>query len=146
MPVVVRPNLLAGLIARLKTFSEVTAHVGSSPARIAPEIDDGWPMPTKAVRLRQTGGPRSDVQASILTGRVDVTCYGSTPLDASTLLDIVISALCPDQMGRSGWVQGALRVYDVTPEAGPISDREPDTRWPFAWQPILITYSGVPAS
>lgn len=140
MAVVVRPDITGALIARIRSFTEVQALAGT---RVSAELQDGWQMPTHAVRIRQTGGPPPDVQANILRSRFDVWCYGSTGREASRLLDIVIPALCPDQSQITGFRQGNVKVYDVIPEAGPISDRT-EENWPYCWQPVQVTYSGVP--
>ena len=143
MPVIVRPDIVGAVIARLRSFSEITALTGT---RISAELQDAWPMPTHAVRIRQTGGPPPDVQVNLQRTRFDVTCYGSNGLEAARLMNVVGPALAPDQMTRSSFIQGAVRVYDVVPEAGVISDVDRDNGWHFCWQPFMVRWSGVPVS
>lgn len=143
MAVIARPDITGALIARIRSITEITALAST---RISAELQDAWdPMPRHAVRIRQTGGPPPDINVNILRSRFDVWCYGSTGREASRLLDIVIPALCPDQSQRSGFAQGSVKVYDVQPEAGPISGRT-EENWPYCWQPVIVTFSGVPLS
>ena len=154
MVIVARPDLLGCLLLRLRSFGEVTALVNSAAGwtdgrvgspRISAVIHDKWAMPTRAVRLMKTGGPPGDIQTNVLRQRVDVTCYGSNDREASDLLNMVAPALAPDQSGISSFTLAGCRVYDVVPEAATIVDVDPNLGWPFAWQPFVIVWAGVPA-
>lgn len=144
MAVVARPDLLGALIARLRATTEITALTST---RISGELQDAWTMPTHAVTLRRSGGPPGDYLGGIWYSRIDVTAYGSTRREATRLLDIVLPALCPLQGPPGGsFIQSAVRVYDIAPEAEMIADTEPDTGWPFAWMPLVVSWCGVPVT
>lgn len=146
MAVIARPDLIGALIARLRAVTEVTALTST---RISAALQDAWNMPTHAVLLRAVGGPPGDRQANILVTRLDVFCYGSTPLEAMRLWRLVDPALSPDQSVVSSFTQTVggvrCRVYDIVPERLASSDVEPDTGWPRVSATYLVRWSGAPA-
>lgn len=143
MTVQVQPDLMGTMIARLRSFAEITALVGTTPPRVSAEFQRDWPMPCKAVRVRASGGPRGDVSVNILQSRLDVFCYGETGFEANRLKRTVYPALCPDQSGIASFVLAHTRVYDIRPEAEGISDTDLSTGWPFCWFPVIVTWGGI---
>lgn len=155
MAVTALPDVLGATMAYLRSVSEITALVataagatdGRSTPRVSGEKQDWWKMPTHAVWLNRTGGPVGDYLNGWWNQRIDVTCYGSTKREATRLLEIVFPALCPRQGERPGsFVQSGVRIGDIIPEAGIISDVEPDTTWPFCWLPVVVRFCMVPAT
>lgn len=153
MPVVARPNLTTAIRSRLLQFTEVTSLVSSAAGwtdgrtdpRIASQLHDRWAMPTRAIRLRRTGGPlvEQDYSLGLWRSRIDLFCYGAYGHEAQGLLDIVVPALCPLQGTASGFTIGGCRVAVIEPEAEGFSDVDPASGWPFAWMPLLVLWLGV---
>jgi hypothetical protein len=154
MAVAARPNLLSALRTHLLTFPEITSLVssaggwtdGRTEPRIASQIHDRWAMPTRAIRMRRTGGPLTENDASmgLYRARVDLFCYGGHPHEAQGLLDTVLPALCPLQGTAAGFTHGPCRVALIEPEAECFTDVDPTTGWPFAWLPLSVLWLGVP--
>jgi hypothetical protein len=119
---------------------------GRTDPRIASQLHDKWAMPTRAVRLRRTGGPLGDQDYSLglWRSRIDLICYGGHPHEAQQLLDTVVPALCPLQGVAGSFTQGACRVALIEPEAECFCDVDPTTGWPFAWLPLSVLWLGVP--
>jgi hypothetical protein len=151
MTVVARPDVLGAIVARLRSFSEITALVataaGATDSRTTPRVSgekqNWWKMPTHAIWLNRTGGPivGSDYLLGWWTQRLDVTCYGSSKYEATRLMELVLPALCPMQGERDGsFVQAGVRISDVFPESDIISDIEDDTKWHFSWLPVLVRF------
>lgn len=155
MTLTAEADILAAITARLRTFTEIT---NLTSTRIGGEIGEAWfsgPAATYAVRLRRTGGPVDLDQrtAGIARARLDCWCYGSSAKTANDLLSLVLAALCPVQGAASGngsFIQtltggSKVRVYAIAPEVEPISDREPDTGYRFAWCPLVATWGVLAA-
>lgn len=154
MTVVARPNLTSAIRSRLLQFTEVVSLVsspagwtdGRTEARVGSQVHDRWAMPTRAIRLRRTGGPlvAGDYGLGLWRSRIDLFCYGSHGHEAQDLLDVVVPALCPRQGTDSGFTLGGCRVALIEPEAEAFADTDPTTRWPFAWMPLSVLWLGVP--
>ena len=97
-------------------------------------------MPRDAVEVSPSGGhgfastQRLDVQ------RIDVRSFGATPADAR-LLALTVHRILTELDRR---VVGSCLVHSVNSAGGFGSDREPNTRWPFAWRSYLVLHSEVP--
>lgn len=154
MVVVARPNLTTALRSRLLSFPEVVALVsgaagwtdGRTDPRIASQVHDHWAMPTRAIRLRRTGGPlvEQDYSLGLWRSRIDLFCYGAHGHETQTLIDTVLPALCPPQGVSASFTAGACRVALVEPEAEAFVDTDPATDWPFAWVPLSVLWLGMP--
>lgn len=159
MTVIARPNLGTALRARLLTFPEVVTLVSTTGGyvstataeqkalpRIASQIASYWSMPTRAIRLRRTGGALTDGDYSLglWRSRIDLFCYGAAGHEAIGLLDVVLPALCPLQGTSAGFTEGTCRVALIEPEADVFADVDPQTGWPFAWVPLSISWLGIP--
>lgn len=103
-------------------------------------------MPRSCVIIRGTGGgqmPASTGYLEVGDIRIDIACYGETPLAAFELNLAVRGAL--KQMRRN--VQAATVLHWAQPAGGPNTEREPDTEWPLTlstWQ-VLWSERGVTA-
>lgn len=148
MVVTARPNILTALRSRLLTVPEIVTLVSSAAGwtdgrtepRIASQIHGDWKMPTRAVRLRRTGGDSPDFAFGIYYPRIDVFCYGKFGHESAELMDLVFAALCPTQRTESGFTAAGCVVGSIEPEAEVYADVEPVTRYPFAWMPFRVRF------
>jgi len=150
MPVIARPNLGSAVRARLLQFPEITSLVSSAAGwtdgrtepRVGSQMHDKWHMPTRAIRLRRTGGAlvEQDYSAGLWRSRIDLFCYGGHPHEAQQLIDVVLPALCPTQDTAAGFEIGGCRVGLIEPEADGFADIDPTTSWPTAWVPLSILW------
>lgn len=123
------PNPLTALRGHLLSDPDVLALAGT---RIyAGELPKGEAdnMPRYAVVATLAGGsgPASDVPVMYVT--VDVTCYGATGLQATTLYLAARSAL---RTLRREMLSDSL-LHSAVELSGPLELRDPDTHWPFTW-------------
>jgi len=154
--VLARPDLLGAMLTHLRGISEVTELVSSSSGwtdgrtepRISGQLQDKWKLPTRAVRLRRTGGPiiGTDFTMGLWSSRVDVLCYGQDVRLAAGLLDVVLPALCTMQGNAAGFTEHGCRVGSVEPEADVFADIDPESHWPFAYLPLIVRWLGVPVT
>ncbi len=153
MTITAQADILAAVTARLRTFSEITALTST---RIGGELGSDWftgANAQHAIWLRRTGGPVDieDWLIGIQRSRLDCWCYGSSAKAANDIMSLVLAALAPEQAGGAGsFIQtltgGArVRVYNVIPETGVISNREPDTGYRYAWCPLMVTWGVIGA-
>lgn len=152
MTLLPEPDILGAITARLRSFSEINT---ATSGRIAGELGKDWftgGEARAAIRVRRTGGPVIPERRMIgqAFARLDVWCYGSSARAAGDLMGYALAALCPLQGTAGSFTQavtnsGSVRVYDIFPNAEPISDREPDTGYRYSWVPIIADYSLVNA-
>ena len=88
---------------------------------------DNMPRQAVVVTLAGGGGPASDVP--IMQIVVDVTCYGATGLEATTLYLAARAAL---RTLRREMLSDSL-LHSAVEVSGPLELRDPDTHWPFTW-------------
>ena len=90
---------------------------------------DASAMPRQAVvvTLAGGGGPASDVP--IMQIVIDVTCYGATGLQATSLYLAARSAL---RTLRRDLAADSL-LHSAVELSGPMELRDPDTDWPLTW-------------
>jgi hypothetical protein len=96
---------------------------------------DNMPRYTVVATLAGGGGPASDVPLMYVT--VDVTCYGATGLQATTLYLAARQAL--RTLRRTTLSESLL--HSAVELAGPLELRDPDTHWPFTWSSWRIIAS-----
>jgi hypothetical protein len=140
MVVQARADLLYAVIGHLLTFDELTSLVNSasgwqpgkgSGPRISSSFQDGWKMPTRAIWLKKSAGPAGDYEAGLQTTRIDVRCYGATGKEADDLWAMLDAILVPATGERMvSFTRNGCHVVNIRPEAGEMSDRERDTRYP----------------
>lgn len=95
-------------------------------------------MPRTSVVLQPAGG--SDGQGSYLQVgemRIDIWCYGTTPLTAFDLYRAVHGAL--KQMRRN--LQGQTVLHWAKVGASSRSVRDPETEWPATWSSWVVMWS-----
>ncbi len=116
-----RAHLLsdAGILA----LAGVRVYAGELPKA------DATLMPRYALvaSLAGGGGPASDVPIMRVT--IDVTCYGATGLQATTLYLAAREAL---RTLRRELVSESL-LHSAVELSGPLELRDPDTEWPFTF-------------
>jgi hypothetical protein len=141
MPVAARPDVVAAVVARLRTFTEIT---DLTSTRITARLQPSWSgMPTYAVLIRPAGGPPGKPQINLLVSRLDLFCYGATEAQAAALWRQVDAILCPGQERLTKFTQGDCHVGVIVRESMPTSGIEDDTRWPRTTASYLATWTGV---
>jgi len=88
---------------------------------------DNMPRYAVVATLAGGSGPASDVPIMYVT--VDVSCYGATGLQATTLYLAVREAL---RTMRRDMLSDSL-LHSAVELTGPLELRDPDTHWPFTW-------------
>ena len=149
MVVIARSDITGCMIARLRSFSELTALVGTTPPRVSAVLQDAWSMPTKAVIIRRAGGtPRADdYTLGRLRTRFDVLCFGQNGLEADRVWAMVDAILVPAQGGVGGrtasFTLTGCRVDDIVPEGGPLADVDPGSGWPRVFASYQVSWWSV---
>lgn len=154
MAVVALGDLVYAMIGRVRSYTELTDLVSSaagwkgtgSGPRISGEIrggENGWKLPTRAVVLREAGGPAigDDYTMGIMHTRIQITCYGATGAEAREVWGLVHPILAPKTGERSAaFTLRGCRVSDIVPEVSGAALREPDTGWPFVTASYIVTW------
>ena len=123
------PNPLTALRSHLlddpdlRTLTGPRIYAGELPKSEA----DNMPRYAVVATLAGGGGPASDVPIMYVT--VDVTCYGATGLQATTLYLAARAAL--RTLRRE--MQSESLLHSAVELSGPLELRDPDTHWPFTW-------------
>lgn len=161
MAVQALPDVIGAIVARLRSFPEITALVGSTPGykttatvdektrpRVSPTLQGFWAMPTYAIVVQgPIGKPAADdPDFGIHATRCDLHIYGPNPKNAMDLWRIVEPALCPLLPTSRSFVQAGVRFGDVVREGGPTALIEPQTTYPKVVATYIFTTSGVPVS
>ena len=129
------PNLIAALISFLSADTALDFYVaGRIFGEELPESAVAA-MPRDCIVVKTSGGAGAFGAGWQEFGdrRVDLRCYGPTPLQANLVSDLAYVAL--KQMHRS--LQGDCLLHWARIAGGPQALRDPDTDWPFAlssWQ------------
>ena len=151
MPVVALPDILGALVARLRSFSEITAltstaagyvnPAGNPATRVSAQRGDNWKMPTHAVVLRLAGGPADDMAVRFKRTRVDVECFGPNAFEAARLWRTVDPALLWGASGLNGFRQAGCRVDSVEREGGPNLVTDDSLGWPFILSSYIVRWA-----
>lgn len=130
------PDPLTLVRTYLLTVSAVTTLTSTRIYGETIPAADATSMPRACVVLSSAGGPATDWLRT-LESRLDVRCYGATPLAARTLAWTVYDALA--------WLTKRTistgKLYKAEPELAPLSLVDPDTDWPYAVMSLLVTTS-----
>lgn len=158
MAIVALPDVIGAIVARLRSFPEITALVGSAPGytaaattaeksrpRVSPTLQSFWAMPTYAIVVQgPVGRPAADdPDFGIHATRCDLHIYGPNPYSAMALWRIVEPALCPLPPTSRSFVQAGVRFGDVAREGGPTALVEPQTLFPKVVATYVFLTSGV---
>lgn len=96
-------------------------------------------MPRKLIHVKSAGGPAEPGRNhDIVTGRMDVRCFGKTTAEAWSVHDVVYGVLRYE--GSRSNMNGKM-VYSIYPSAGGIDLREPEGGWPYVWTQYTMTMS-----
>lgn len=147
MVVIAHADITGCMLARLRSFPELTALVGGASPRISASFQESWAMPVKAVLLRKAGGPiiGDDYALGLKRTRIDVFCYGATGLDADRLWAMVDAILVPRQGEHpASFHQAGCRVDTIVPEADADAQVEPDTGLHRVFSPYLVNWWSLP--
>lgn len=117
--------------ADLRTLAGVRVYAGELPKKEA----DNMPRQAVVVTLVGGAGPASDVPIMQIT--IDVTCYGATGLQATSLYLATRAAL---RNVRRDMAADAL-LHSAVELSGPRELRDPDTDWPLTWSSWRIIAS-----
>jgi hypothetical protein len=159
------PDVYAALNLRLRSFSEITALVGSAegytPAATIPErarprvssvVQPFWLLPHYAILMRKAGGPPPDRSVRIRNTRCDLWFYGpgknpgTREKTAGDLWRWTKPALCPDNHpATDAFTLAGCRVYGVEDEADPFPFLDRETGWNVMVWPVVISWSEVAA-
>ena len=145
MVVAPRPDVVAAVIARLRSFSEITALTST---RITARSQPSWSgMPTYSVIARPRGGPEWKPNLNLMISRFDVLCYGATDAQSAALWRQLDAVLCPGQERRAAFSQTVdgvtCRVGSVEHESMPITGTEDETGWPRTSCTYLVKWLGI---
>lgn len=130
MTISAMPNVITATMRALEAQLTNVVIYGSE----LPESDANA-MPMRAIVVAPAGG--SGPYGPVHRQRVDLVCYGRTPLESQELFGAAQAVL----LGVDRAAHGAALLYDFVHEAGPLSAREPATRWPFTWGTFLAQAS-----
>ncbi len=121
-------------IVALKTFLEADVTLA---ALVGTDIFGGElpdteteSMPKPCVVIAPAGspaGPGANSNLSFMSLRLDMKCYGTTPLLAWTVYLAVRDAL----KGLESAVHDTVLLYDASIESGPFNLRDADLQWPL---------------
>lgn len=136
------PDIIGAVIAHLRASPEIAALTST---RISSERQTTWTLPGYAVLVQGPRGGPGDLGSALYGVRLDLRCYGPTPLNA-TLLWRTLNAylLVPDGSRAVGFRQAQTNVYTVQAEGGPLRFVDPESKWPSTDATYLFTFSGVP--
>ncbi len=93
-------------------------------------------MPTDAVEVSPSGGTGFASQSHLDVQRIDVRSYGATP-EAARAVALAVHTVLNRLVRR---VSDGVLLHSAIPAGGFLSDREIDTRWPYAWRSYSIIY------
>ena len=125
----VRSHLLND--ADLRTLASTRVYAGELPKSEA----DNMPRQSVVVTLAGGAGPASDVP--IMQIVIDVTCYGATGLQATSLYLATRAAL---RTLRRDLAADSL-LHSAVELSGPMELRDPDTDWPLTWSSWRVVAS-----
>lgn len=135
------PDPNAMIRTHLADLSAVTAKVDTRIFGSQLPAAQAASMPRAAIVVIDAGGPGT-VWDRTITHRLDIRCYGATPLAARELAWIVYTELA--------WLSrrtiGTGKLYALEPQMTPLPQVDPDTNWPSATVTFLATVSREPVA
>lgn len=127
-------NPLTSLATYLKADPAVAALASTRVYVAETPWDEATNQPRYAVAIWPTGG-RHEHYVPLQPIRVDIICYGATHLQGHTLFLAVYEAM--KNIAREDNNDTLLHV--ATQSAGPLTERDPRTHWPYTWSSWLVT-------
>lgn len=166
MAVAALPDAIGGVVARLRSFNEILAFVttanGYAPAatatqkarpRISAQLQSSWQLGTwpssptapkggwSLLVAGPIGGPGDDRDGAIQATRVDLHCYGPSPMEAMRFWRQVHPCICPPRGVAEQFTAAGCRFLTVDKEGGPSQVVEPDTRYPKVVATYVLRWS-----
>lgn len=137
------PDIVGALIARYRSFTEIT---DLTALRISNRLQSDW-FPNGDVRPAiwingPIGSPRADVQAGIQRSRFDVFFYGANQFEAMRLWRIAHPCICPDQARSSAYWVGQTIVRNAFHEGGPSRADDGEAKHPRVLATYVYEWSG----
>ena len=133
------PDPFDALTDYLRSNSDVAA---LASARIWPRelpASEAMSMPRGAIVLVPAGGLGGFDTVSLMSPRVDLTCYAASPKQAFMLYLAAFEAL----RALSRKTHAHALLSSAIQGGGPIQSRDPDTKWPFVWSSWTLFASTV---
>lgn len=132
---------LAAVIDFLQSQTVITDLVGSRVFGGELPRSENAQMPRQAVVLTPAGGGLYGTEtADWGDSRVDIDCYGASPLDAWELYLAVADAL----KGMQRQMQAGVLLHWAKPSSRGITARDPATDWPVTISSWQVLASGTP--
>jgi hypothetical protein len=97
-------------------------------------------MPKKVVLVRWAGGFGVSDVVLLSSWRVDIWCYADTPYEASRLHRFVHHRM----KSLTGMLVNGIKLYPAQEAGGPVSIREPETKWPAVIQSFAVMFADDP--
>ena len=139
------PDVLKALIAILGADADVAALTAQRVFALELHKEETKSMPRHAVVLKLAGGGTGIGSRSYVpvgTIRVDVWCYGKTPVEANRLQRTVHPVI--KSIKRK--IQDGVLIHSCLQSGGPISLRDGDTQWPLVFESWQVIAAEVTAA
>ena len=130
----------ADLLPALRQY--LITNVSSVSERVfSEELPEGEAisMPRKCIVIKEAGGYGNRGTLSVETQRVLITCYGEKPYDARSVrreMHAVLRGLLPQVI--EGTDSESVKLLSAVESSGPLSFRDPDTRWPYTQSTWMV--------
>lgn len=121
------PDAIALAVAYLRGLPAVTSLVSTRIYGNELHRSIETQMPIKVIVIRASGGRPDDGYLPLGRPRIDVRCYGETPIEAMRVHREAYWAL----KSLRRFTNGDGLLHSATPESGAINLREPGGDWPF---------------
>jgi len=127
-------NPITSLITYLKADSGVAALASTRVYGAEEPYNEATNQARYAVVIWPSGG-RPEHYVALQPIRVDIECYGATQLQAHTLYLAVYEAM--KNIARED--NSNCLLHTATQSGGPLTNRAPETHWPYTWSSWLVT-------
>lgn len=127
----------AAVVQYLKDRAAIAALVSARVYGIELPKKEAVNQPRKVIVCRAAGGASAASYVKLNDFRMDFWCYGETPFQAMKVL-----RTCHDvmkQLERS--VTLSTLLHNAVQSGGPVTFRDPDTKWPVALETWMVTVS-----
>jgi hypothetical protein len=137
------PDLLGAVIAYARAATPISSLTST---RISGTLQDAWTMPTRAIVVNGPRGGPVLADPPIRRTRLDLECYGTTPLTSKQLAETVVGVFVPPTGGSAAFrnTNAAVSVGRVELETEPIWLPDPDTGWPRTIVPLIVNWTAIP--
>jgi hypothetical protein len=136
------PDLLGAIIAYARAQAAISALTGT---RISGTLQEAWTMPTRAIVVNGPRGGPVNADPPIRRTRLDLECYGTTPLTSKQLAETVVGVFVPPGGASATFrsTNAAVSVGRVELEAEPLWVPDPDTGWPRTIVPLIVNWTAI---